>query len=177
MKKNTPTIYLIACVILAAALLVSVIALVSAQSQVKELKAQVQSLQGQLSVDQSYVVPARPEDYYCNLVVDTWSVASDTLTVDAYAQAALSVNVAATAQLELRLGDTVLQTIALELEAGEAAGMHEADITNAAFAIPSLGADDELQLWLTVCPENGEPFSTCGAGWYPEDGQLMLITG
>lgn len=194
MKKKAYTISLIVCVILAAALLLSVIALVSAKSKVKASSEQVltlikrvqaleeenQTLQAQLdaqsSAVQAEVTPVDTEDFYCTLMVDTWEVKDGKLTADTFAQAVLSEGVNFSAQIELWRGDAVLASQDVILDIGEADGVFESDV-KVAFQIPEIGADEELQLWLMVEPVGSEALFACGAGWYLEDGVLMLITG
>lgn len=195
MKKNTLTITLILCAVLAAALLLTGISLVKAKAEVKDAQAQIQSLTAQVqaleqrnqslqarpatatSPVQTEITPINPEDFYCTLVIDNWTVQNGILAVDAFAQAYLDENIKFSAQIELWRGDTVLETQEVLLDIGEAEGMFEADIVGAAFTLPEITAGEELQLWLMVKPSGNDALFCCGAGWYLEDGQLLLITG
>ena len=195
MKKNGLLFSLIACVLLAAALLLSVTALIAAKSEAKAASEQVQALTGQiqtleeqnqaLRLQLSYQnatwfpteeLPAYGEAYDCTLMVDGWEKEGGTLKVSVFAQAFLEEDVPFTARLELRRGDAVLESQPVTLDTGEAAGSFEAEVT-VSFSMPEIGADEELQLWLAVQSAGSDPLFACGAGWYLEDGQLMLITG
>ena len=194
MKLKTPTLFLIICLILATALLLSVISLVSAKSDVAALEEQIrtledqnhqltalnQTLQAQIDAQsnmiQTVVDPVDTEDFYCTLVVDTWEVKDSTLTVHTFAQAVLAESVKSNAQIELWRGETVLASQPIALDLGEADGVFEAD-ASVSFELPEIEADEELQLWLMVEPAGSDALFACGAGWYLEDGQLMIITG
>lgn len=198
MKKNALTITLILCVVLAAALLLTGISLIKANaalaeadSQIQALTAQVQALEQQnqslqaqpddqtaaATPIQTQAVPVDPADFYCSLVIDNWTAQNGILAVDAFAQAYLDESIKFSAQLELWRGDAVLESHDILLDIGEAEGMFEADIVGAAFTLPEITADEELQLWLMVKPSGSDAIFSCGAGWYLEEGQLMLITG
>lgn len=183
------------CAVLAAALLLSVTALIFEKSETKAaeqyidfLTAQVQTLEEQnqaLQLQLSYQgimwepigseSPAE-EEPYCTLVIDTWTVEDHILSVNTFAQAVLPADVPFSARLELWHGSAVLESHALSLEPGEAAGIFEADAA-AQFEIPALGADEELQLWLVVEPAGSHPLSAYGAGWHLENEQLVYIAG
>ena len=198
MKKNTLTLTLILCAVLAAALLLTGIsltkanaALEDAQAQIQSLTAQVQALEQQnqslqaqpdsqsttASPIQTQTTPVDTTDFYCTLVIDDWTVQNGILAVDAFAQAYLDERIKFSAQLELWRGDAVLEAQEVLLDLGEAEGMFEADIVGAAFSLPEITVGEELQLWLMVKPSGSNALFSCGAGWYLEDGQLMLITG
>ena len=194
MKKKAYTISLIVCVVLAAVQLLSVIAFVSAKSEAAALEEQIQmledqnqqltalnqTLQAQLdaksSTAQTEVTPVDAENFYCTLAVDSWEVKDGKLTADTFAQAVLSRDANFSAQIELWRGDAVLASQDVMLDIGEADGVFESDV-KVTFQIPEIEADEELQLWLMVKPVGSDAIFACGAGWYLEDGVLMLITG
>lgn len=187
MKTKTSTFFLIICALLSAALLLSVISLISAKSEVKELEAEIfelaeenqqltllnQALQTQLNGQST----ASPDgEFFCALSVDDWSQKNGTLTVDAFAQAYLPADAESSAQIELWLGSAVIATQPITLDAGGEDGLFETEIS-LSFQVPEIGADEELQLWLIVESTGCNTLFTCGAGWYLEDGQLMIIAG
>ena len=53
----------------------------------------------------------------------------------------------------------------------------EADLTDVSFQIPELSAEDTLELWLEATLSDGSITDTCGAGWFMENGRLMLVAG
>lgn len=191
MKSKTNTILMIVCVILCAALLVSVFALRSAKADVKELQVQLLELteendqlsnlnQGlRLQLDNLFLSGSANtyyEEDYCALLVDDWSVTEGVLSFDAFAQLFLTAPVDFTARLELWRGDTVFDAQQVTLKETEASTVFEANLS-ASFDIPEIKDGEELQLWLMVEPEGGEALFACAAGWYLENGDLMIITG
>lgn len=187
MKTKRTTFFLIVCAVLAAALLLSVIFLISAKSDVKELKAEVlalteenqqlaslnQALQTQLNNQISGSVDS---ELYCVLSVDDWSQKNDTLTIEAFSQAFLPFDAQPTARIELWHGSDVIATQPVTLAVGEVDGSFEG-ASSLSFQIPALEADEELELWLIVESADYDTLFTCGAGWYSEGGQLMIIAG
>ena len=181
MKKNTLTICLIIFVILAAALLLSVVGLVSAKSEVNALNDLIQTLEKENEALKAQML-ANPvqvgstDESYCTLMVDTWTKDADTLTVVSFAQAILPENTTFSAQMELRVDSVVVASQPVILNPGEADGIFEANVS-ASFQTPEIGANEQLQLWLVVEPTGYDALSACGADWYVENGQLMLIAG
>lgn len=196
MEKKTVKIPQILCIVLAAALLLSLLALVSAKSDATQLEEQVrmlnehiqtlelqnQAMQTQLEASGIFEDPMDFDDMeedgdYSTLTIDSWLAADGKLTVSGYVYVGMFSDTLSGAQLELWRGDAVLHSIPLTLEIGEAEDVYEGELIDVSFAIPEIGSDEELQLWLVVEPANGNPVFTCGAGWYLENGRLMLITG
>lgn len=178
MKKNALIMTLVFCVVLAAALLFSVVSLARAHSEIDALTAQVEALQTQLQAQPQagQSQDANPdEDGYFTFIADTWDIVSNQLTVTGYAYAVLPAGSDHPATLELRLGSDVVASQSVMLTQGEAEGVFEADL-EASFPLPTLGADDLLQLWLVVDTGSGTR-SACGAEWYLDGTELMLIAG
>ena len=174
MKKKTLNISLIICVLLAVALLVSLIFLVRAYSQIDALTAQVEQLQAQSQAGQLHD-GVLDEDGYFTFIADAWETTGDKLMVSAYAYAELPAGSDYPATLQLRLGSEVVASQPVTLTQGEADGIFEADL-EASFQLPTLGSEDLLQLWLVVDTGSGTR-SACGAEWYMEGTELMLIAG
>ena len=182
MKIKTNKLYRIICAVLVAALLLTVIGFFVTKSNVKELEEEVaalldekqqfellnQALQTQLDMQED----GNP---YCELSVGDWTAEGSKLTVSVYAQAFLPASAQASARLELWHGPDVIGTEPVKLTFGEG-GSYEAELS-ASFQIPSLKADEELQLWLVIDSETFNTISSCGAGWYDEGGQLLVIAG
>lgn len=178
MKKNSLIVSLLLCAVLAAALLISVIFLTRAHSEIDALTAQVEALQTQLQAQPQANQPqdvSPDEEGYFTFIADTWDIVSNQLTVAGYAYAVLPAGTDHPATLELRLGSDVVSSQSVVLTQGEAEGVFEADL-EASFPLPTLGADDMLQLWLVVDTGSGTR-SACGAEWYMEGTELMLIAG
>ena len=182
MKTKTNKIFLIVCAALTAALLLSVIGLIAARSDVKELEADVlalteenqqlkmlnQALQTQMGI-------LEDSETFCELSVTDWSASGDTLNVSAHAYASLPIGAQVNARLELWHGPKVVGSEPVTLTAG-IVGSYDADVT-AAFKIPALQEDEELQLWLVIDSDSFNTISFCGASWYEEGGQLMVVAG
>lgn len=177
MKQKKYPISAIVCIILAVALLMSVIALISAKSEISALKDENLALQAKLesSSAQTQITPVISDERYCTLIIDTWSVQGDILSAGTFVQAVIPNVSDYTAQIELWKGNNVLDSMPVTLEPGEEAGIYETDVS-VEFEIPEITADEELQLWLTI-DLGDEVIYSCGAGWYLENDQLMLITG
>ena len=88
----------------------------------------------------------------------------------------LTAPAAFSARLELWKGDAVYSSQPVTLNATEADTVFEANLSTS-FRIPELSSGEELQLWLMVEPEGSEALFACAAGWYLENGELMIITG
>lgn len=175
MKTKKSAVLVIVCILLAAVLALSVFALVSAKNQITALEEENHALKAQIenmSVSNTWV----PEEAYCSLVVGDWSVNGGVLNATAFAQAFIADSAVPDARIELRRGETVLDSQSITFGNGDALGICEADVS-VTFDFPSIGADEELQLWLVVQSENTGLLDTCGGGWYFENGEWMLITG
>lgn len=182
MKIKTNKLYPIICAVLTAALLLSVIGFFAARGDVKELEADVlalteenQQLKLLNQTLQTQVGILEESETYCELAVNDWSAAGGNLSISAHAQAFLPVGAQVNARIELWHGPNVIGSEPVALVPG-ASGSYEADVT-ASFQVPSLQADEELQLWLVIDSETFNTISFCGAGWYEEGGQLMVIAG
>ena len=124
-------------------------------------------------------------NHYCNLWLDSWDWAENTLTIhSALAQIQLAqlpnagdspdmqpeVNVILTHN-----GETAHRS-ALEVYPGEGFRSFEGELTNFSLTLPPLSDADTVSLWLEVlCGSQAMTF--CAAEWYPENGQLMLAAG
>ena len=98
------------------------------------------------------------------------------MTANTFAQAILPDAAISDARIELRKGENVLDSQSISFGSGDAIGIYEVDVS-VQFDFPEIGADEELQLWLIVDSESAGLLETCGGGWYPENGEWMLITG
>ena len=98
------------------------------------------------------------------------------LTIDAFGQAFLPGADHFEARIDFWKGNDVLESKPLTLNPGEGADSYEAEVA-VDFEIPELGADEQLQIWLIVELGEADVVYSCGASWYLEGDQLMLITG
>ena len=188
MRKRRRQHLLIPCIVLAVALLVSLFFLFSARREVKELEEVLQTVTEEkeamdnlnqalrMQLDSYFVGGAYTDEDYCSLMVDNWSESKGKLKVDALAQVFFTVPTDFTAKLELWRGDAVVSSKTVTLNPTEAETAFEAEVS-AEFEIPTLGANDELQLYLMIEPANGASFFAYAAGWLLEDGNLVIITG
>ena len=121
---------------------------------------------------------------YCNLVPEDWSSSDGNLTIGAcYIQVQLpQLSVSDTlscsqANLILRRGDEVLQTLTVSLTPGEGSRSYEATAEHVTFALPELTEGDSLDLWLEVALSDGQSLSSCAGSWYFAEGRLELAAG
>ena len=175
MKTKTNALLVIVCILMAVVLALSVFALFSAKADIRALEEENHALKAQIE-NMSVTYDWLPEDSYCTLVVADWAVNGNVLTADTFAQAALPDPAITDARIELRRGETVLDSLTITFENGEAIGIYEVDVS-VEFDFPEIGADEELQLWLVVESESAGILDSCGGGWYLENGEWMLITG
>ena len=175
MKTKKMTILSIICILLAAALALSVFALVTSQAKNAALEEENHALKAQIE-NMSVTLDILPEDCYCTLVIADWSVSGNALTATAYAEAVLPDPAITDARIEMRRGETILNTQSITFGSGDAIGIYEADAT-VQFDFPEIDAGEELQLWLVVESESAGLLESCGGGWYPENGEWLLITG
>lgn len=189
MKKKISIIFPVISLLLAAALAVSVFALISVKSDVAALeqqvlkltedKQQLEALNRLLQMQTS--APAEngeaiTEEPYCTMYVDSWSLENNLLTVDTFAQAYLPAGGDFIAKAEIWKDDQVLTSQSIVLEPGESVSSYEASAT-VKFDMSELLHHEEFELWLMVAPANGSPLFYCAGGWYLENGQLMVIAG
>lgn len=175
MKTKKMPILLIVCIVLAAALVLSVATLASTKSQLKALEEENRTLLEQvrtLHASQSWQV----DDFYCSLVVADWAVENNTLSALTFSQAVLPDSAAFDARIELRRGETVVISQAITLVESGTSNLYEVDST-LEFDFPAIGADEELQLWLVVESEETGLLENCAGGWYLENNEWMLVTG
>lgn len=195
-KKKTNLPLLIFCLVLAVALLGSVLLLVSAKRDVKILEGQIEKLASEndalnnlnealrIQLDEMFLgqSPASSgastyvEEDYCSLLVDDWSVKGDRLSVDALAEVYLTAPAEITAKLELWRGDAVYAEQPVTLSKTEVPTAFE-ETLSVSFQLPSITEGEELQLWLKVEPAGGSALFACAAGWYLDNGELAMITG
>ena len=190
MKKKISVFFPILCLILIAALVVSFFLLRAAKSDVAALEKQITKLTAenqqlssinlalQIQVDSLTADPSdiSADGSYCSLFVDSWTVKNNTLTVDGFAQAVFADHVNFDAKLEIWKDDEVLSSQDITLTTDGADSIYEANVS-VKFEIPQISPEEELELWLMVAPAGGTPLFSCGAGWYLENGQLMIIAG
>ena len=177
MKKKTLTLVLIICAVLAV-ILVSVMALTAANNNPPAPKGDGTSPQSQQEnapvQDPAQLLDStRPN---CILILNDWSVQNNILTIDAFGQAFLPGAEQFDARIDFWKNNEVLESKPLALTPGEGTGSYETEFS-ANFKIPELGADEQLQIWLIVELAEADVVYSCGASWYLEGDQLMLITG
>ena len=194
-KRKSKQIYLpllILCLLLAAALTVSLVFLRSAKKDVQLLETQLQKLIDEndqlnnlnqalrLQLDTYFLSPSGSssfvEEDYCALMIADWSEAGGVLTFDAQAEVFLTTPAGITSRLELWRGDAVYDSQSITLTKADSDTAYQSAFS-ASFQIPAITEDEELQLWLMVELDSGESLFACAASWVLEDGELALITG
>ncbi len=121
---------------------------------------------------------------YCNLAVNDWAEAPDSLTLtDAYAQVQLPRISAggdiqiAQAKLVLRLNGTVAAEVPISMNPSEVAGSFELSIRDTVLPLNGLEDGDELELSLEVSLSDGRNLNAFGIIWYLEDGAFSSAVG
>lgn len=167
MKKNLLSIAALGCAVLA--LIGSIVACVSTQKLRSEWNA------AQRSAQTSAVAP----EVSCTLLIRDWSLSGNILDISSlYVDVQLPENVTCQeSYLAIYRMDELLDRNALELTAGEAANVWTLDGSYTGIVLPELAQDDELSLWLELTFADGTSVQQCGAQWYLENGQLLLVAG
>ena len=122
---------------------------------------------------------------YCNLLVGDWAVEDDALNITTLHLEVqlpqLSPNGGAVTCQEARLilscGGTETERQLLTLVPGEGTNALTLEDASARFTLPELTEGDELALWLEIDLSDGRTEQVCGAEWYLEGGELLLVAG
>lgn len=122
---------------------------------------------------------------YCNLMVSGWELDADTLRITtAHLEVQLpQLSPAGTAvtcreaRLVLLHGGSEADSQTLTLVPGEGTNALTMDGSMPEFSLPELAGGDELALWLEIELSDGRTEQVCGAEWYLENGELMLVAG
>ena len=175
MKRKSLTIALIIGVVLAA-LLLGIIALIAAKNDTPNSVNLNQATEAQGGSTHKEMIVDPTANDYCALSIDNWSAENGVLTINAFAQAVLSTDATASARIEMWTETATLATYPITLHAGEEPNIYETDVS-LQFEIPELKADEELQLWFIIDLSDGTVVFSSDAGFYMEDGQLMIIAG
>lgn len=122
---------------------------------------------------------------YCNLLVGGWEADGDALNITTLhlelQLPQLSPDGAAVACQEARLvlyhGDAEADGQLLTLVPGEGTNALTLEEALPPFTLPELADGDQLALWLEVTLSDGRTERVCGAEWYQENGELLLVAG
>ena len=121
---------------------------------------------------------------YCNLIIDSWELADQTLVLTGYPQVQLpeilpgGVDLAcqAAALVLLQNGAEISRT-AVELQPGETQGSYEMAGEIPAIALPDLSAGDVLEVKLEVTLNDGRLLTAWGGSWLCTDDGLEMAAG
>ncbi len=121
---------------------------------------------------------------FCNMTVDSWLDANNTITLTAaYIQVQLPrISASGTpaldkAQLILTRNNEELSRQDITLNPGTGDGSFELALTDLSFDLPELGDEDYLDLWLEVTLADGSVLSCAGGSWYNSPDGLFLVVG
>jgi len=141
------------------------------------------------------VTPEKPDELlinladslavYCHLVMEDFRYEEDTLTaLGCYAQLQLPLLSSAAqapeysrAQLVLCRNGEALSSQTVVLTPGEGSGCFETTVDSMEFAVPALEEGDLLELQLEAVLSDGTTVAASGAGWFRENGELILAVG
>lgn len=122
---------------------------------------------------------------YCNLLVGDWELDADTLKLTSLhlevqlpqlSPAGAEVT-CREARLALYLDGSEADRKILELVPGEATNALTLEGPAPQFPLPELADGDQLALWLEIDLSDGRTERVCGAEWYLENGELLLVAG
>lgn len=122
---------------------------------------------------------------YCNLMVGDWELEEDTLRITTvHLEVQLPQLSPAGAAVTCREARLVLYHRGSEADGrnltlvpGEGTNALTMDDSIPEFSLPELESGDELALWLEIELSDGRTERVCGAEWYLENGELMLVAG
>lgn len=122
---------------------------------------------------------------HCTLMVSGWEADEDTLTLtDAHVQVNLprlsaggEMPAVTSAALVMRLDTDEVDRKAVTLLTGEGEGSYELTLQNISFALPEMGQDDQVDLWLEVTLSDGQELVSASSGWYLGSNGLYLVAG
>lgn len=172
----------IALILAAAALAVSLFGVlqpdpVDHSAEIAALREENARLQTQIDDLRSQMAVSIPEDSYCNLMVDEWADSESALTLTtAYAQAQVAGEIRKT-ELLLYCNGQLCSSIEITLEASGAAGGYEKTITDLSLAMPALGEDDCVEVYLQITLADGSVISAPGGSWYSGSDGLFAVMG
>ena len=132
---------------------------------------------------ESCVYLAASLNAYCNLFVEDWAQEDGKLILTTgYAQVQLPRIGSRTvdyqsSELVLKLGDSELQRVPVEMPAGEAEGSYEMVLENIQFDMPEIQEAQQLDLWLEVKLGSDKSLTYNGCSWFYADGVLTLAVG
>lgn len=122
---------------------------------------------------------------YCNMIVEAWEENEGSLTITSgYVQVQLPRITAAGdaaaltgAELVLERSGQEVSRRSLSLPEGEGENSYEQVITDAAFDIPAMEDEQQLDLYLVVHLSDGTELTTVGCSWFCNGGELFLVVG
>lgn len=191
MRKQHTLITLLTLICSICSLILSLMAFIRSEDTATMVDLQAQNIQLQSQIDKlttrmgsATEVPTYPASgAYASLVVESFHSEEVKLILDnAFVQVQLPQTfpnglTIRRAELVLILDGNELYQQDITLEAGEGEGGYEAALANISLPLPELTEDDQLELLLEVTLSDGQSLRSPSAGWYRENGQLLLIAG
>ena len=120
---------------------------------------------------------------YCSMIVEASSLDGEDLILNtAYVQVQLPRIGNRTIEyksgaLVLKMGDTELQRVALDIPAGETESSREAVLSDVRFDLPEDMGDQQLDLWLEVTLSDERVITHNSCSWAVENGELLISAG
>ncbi len=135
--------------------------------------------------DEAIINLASSLNTYCTLMVESSSFADGKLTVQSGSLQIQTPKItndgalitASEAELVLQLDGKAIATEKVSLTEPEIPGAYQQELSNIAFRIPQLEAEQELILSLNVTLSNGQVLSAAGSKFLVNDGQLLTTVG
>lgn len=138
------------------------------EARISSLEAQNTALWEALSTEPSV-------DPYCELVLGTWSVADDSLTLDGGYALAYAPSPIQSAALVLRYNGKAYATAPLTLTPEDDA--YTATLSGTVLPLPEMQIDEYIELHLELTLENGETMQALGASWFFSGEELFPVMG
>lgn len=191
MRKQTNLITLLTLVCSVCSLILSLMAFIRADNTatVVDLKNQNIQLQSQIDKLTARMGSATESstygisDAYCNLLVEQFHEESVNLILDK-AYVVLQMPQATTDCLTVRRAELVLMMDGSEmyqqditLQEGEGEGGYEAVLESVSLPLPEMTEENQLDLVVEITFSDGQSLRSPSAGWYVEDGELLLVAG
>ncbi len=176
MKKHI--LPLLSVLLSAAALALSLMAYLRPAPTDATLEARISALEAQNTAlwTQLEALSTEPSvDPYCELVLGTWSVADDSLTLDGGYALAYAPSPVQSAALVLRYNGKAYATAPLTLTPEYDA--YTSTLSGTVLPLPEMQIDEYIELHLELTLENGETMQILGASWFFSGEELFPVMG
>lgn len=175
----------VALILAAAAMAVSLLVFLQPEAETPDYSAEITALQGENARLQEQIDGLNGqlsaiirENSYCNLMIEEWKVSDGALIISvAFAQAQIPGGGIQGAELVLYCNGELCASAPVTLEEGDGTGSYECTVTDISLAMPALGEDDCVDLYLQITLADGSVIRAPGGSWYAGGEGLFAIMG